>query len=54
MNGSLDDEERIGLPETALSGRNISDIRWRIEEETNITVEELAIVIGISTGAVHL
>ena len=50
---SLEDEERIGRPRTAVTSSNTSEIRWRVEEDPHITVEELAMGVGISTGAVH-
>ncbi|KAI6654394.1 hypothetical protein LOD99_791 [Oopsacas minuta] len=37
----LEDEERIGRPRSAITSSNTSEIRWRVEEDPNITVEEL-------------
>ncbi|KAI6649858.1 Transposase [Oopsacas minuta] len=50
---SLKDEERIGPPRSAVTSSNTSEIRWRVKEDPHITVEELVMSVGISTGAVH-
>ncbi|KAI6651431.1 Transposase [Oopsacas minuta] len=50
---SLENEERIGRPISAVTSSNTSEIRWRVEEDPHFTAEELAMSVGISTGAVH-
>ena len=43
---SLEDEERIGRSRTVVTNSNTSEIRWRVEEDPHITVEELAMGVG--------
>ena len=33
---SLEDEERIGRPRSAVTSSNTSEIRWRVEEDPHI------------------
>ncbi|KAI6649945.1 Transposase [Oopsacas minuta] len=41
----MEDEERIGRPRSAVISSNTSEIRWRVEEDPHIAVEELAMSI---------
>ncbi|KAI6648242.1 hypothetical protein LOD99_12051 [Oopsacas minuta] len=50
---SLEDEERIGRLRSAVTSSNTSEIRWRVEEDPQITDEELAMSVGVLTRAVH-
>ncbi|KAI6651199.1 hypothetical protein LOD99_5550 [Oopsacas minuta] len=51
--GLVEDEERIWRPRSFATNSNTSEICWKVEENPHITVEELAMSVGISTGAVH-
>ena len=46
---SLDDEKRIVRHKSAIKSKKT----WKVEEDPHIRVEELAMSVGISKGAVH-
>ncbi|KAI6651845.1 hypothetical protein LOD99_4724 [Oopsacas minuta] len=50
---ALEDEERIKCLSTAVTSSNTSEILSRVEEDPHITVHELAMSVGVSTGVVH-
>ena len=50
---SLDDGFRSGRPKSVATSGNILEIEWLVEEDPNITVEEIAVRVGMSTGAAH-
>ena len=50
---SIDDDYRSGRPKSAVTSGNTLEIGWMVEEDPHITVDELAMHVGISTGAAH-
>ena len=50
---SIDDDYRNGRPKSAVTSGNTLEIGWMVEEDPHITVDELAMHVGISTGAAH-
>ena len=50
---SIDDDYRSGRPKSAVTSGNTLEIGWMVEEDHHITVDELAMHVGISTGAAH-
>ena len=50
---SLEDGFRSGMPKSAVTSGNILEIEWMVEDDSHVTVEEIAMNVGISTGAAH-
>ena len=50
---SLEDGFRSGRPKSAVTSGNILEIEWMVEDHPHVTVEEIAMHVGISTGTAH-
>lgn len=50
---SLEDGFRSGRPKSVSSSGNILEVRRLVEEDPHITVDEIAMHLGMSTGAAH-
>ena len=49
----LEDGFRSGRPKSVTTSGNILEVEWLVEEDPHIAVEEIAMRVGMSTGAAH-
>ena len=50
---SLEDGFRSGRPKSVTTSGNILEVEWLVEGDPHITVKEIAMRVGMSTGAAH-
>lgn len=50
---SLEDEARTGRPVEATTNENIAAVRAMVEEDARLTVVQLEVAIGISSGSIR-
>ena len=49
----LEDGFRSGRLKSVTTSGNILEVEWLVEKDPHITVEEIAMRVGMSTGAAH-